>query len=261
METMPLRRHVPEAFLGKVQHLNGHEEATGRVEETAGSDVEKNNTCKGVELKLVFFSLPVVLIAPLLRFTANTRHDGRSHRCSGADPLLLQASAVFDPVQSDFNLDGMEGEWWLVSMASHCKEYIKDQKYYRPGLLTFTAKENGSFAVFYRSMWSNGTCYTVSTFAEKTNTPGEFTIKNGVLKESLKFISVKKNEYALIYSMKTEKETGTALEMYTLFARDKEPSQELPRQMKDFTRTKGISEKNTVILSPKQLRPECLTSS
>ncbi|XP_055077521.1 lipocalin-like [Periophthalmus magnuspinnatus] len=169
--------------------------------------------------------------------------------------LCLCWTSALTPVTSDFTLDGMEGIWYVVAMASNSESYLKERDQWFAGLGTFTdLKDKNLLRITHNSMTPTGECFQTVSLAQPTGEPGTYVFtKNGV-DHVYKIMGTVKDQYAVIYDTNTNKATGEKRSILLLYARDKNPSMDLLHEFRLYSLEQGIREENMAIVLPADVK-------
>ncbi|KAM7397937.1 hypothetical protein PAMA_006011 [Pampus argenteus] len=150
--------------------------------------------------------------------------------------------------QTDFNLQGMAGKWYLIGFATNAQWFINRKASMKMGTAMFTPTADGDLDMSYASLSSDGSCWRLNSMAKKTDVPGKFTYtsERWENENEMRMVDVKYDEYALIHTIKTKRGDPTVVNK--LYGRGAELSADLLEKFRQFSLDTGILPENIAFL-------------
>ncbi|XP_077364895.1 lipocalin-like [Festucalex cinctus] len=166
---------------------------------------------------------------------------------------ILAACADVMPVQ-DFDLQRMAGKWYMVGFATNAPWFVNNRASMKMGTAVIVPTEEGDMDLKYAHTKDDGTCWTMTNLAKKTETPGRFTFRSQVWNNDndMRVVSVSYDDFALIHTIKTK--DGVSEAFNKLYTRSPEVSVALQQSFTDFSAETGVLPENIAILPN---APEC----
>ncbi|XP_022519426.1 lipocalin-like [Astyanax mexicanus] len=160
---------------------------------------------------------------------------------------VLAVSAEVKP-QDNFNLQKLEGKWYLVGFASNADWFVSRKAKMTMGTTILTPQPSGDLQMDYSNLRSDGTCWKMSHLAQKSDIPGKFVYQNQRYgtDNDMRVVDVKYDEYCLMYSFKTKE--GSSYILNQMYSRTQKPSQEVLKKFTKFSLDQGILPENIAIL-------------
>ncbi|XP_041863625.1 lipocalin [Melanotaenia boesemani] len=165
----------------------------------------------------------------------------------GAMLCSLTVSSEVLP-QADFNVEGMAGKWYLVGFATNAQWFIRRKDSMKMGTAMLQPTADGDLDMSYASLNSDGTCWRMNNLAKKTDVSGKFTYISHRWgnKNDMTITTVKYDEYALAFTIKTkEEETTTVTKLY---GRTEDLSADVMEKFRLVSLDAGILPENIVFL-------------
>uniref|UniRef100_A0A3B1K3B7 Lipocalin/cytosolic fatty-acid binding domain-containing protein n=1 Tax=Astyanax mexicanus TaxID=7994 RepID=A0A3B1K3B7_ASTMX len=161
---------------------------------------------------------------------------------------VLAVSAEVKP-QDNFNLQKLEGKWYLVGFASNADWFVSRKAKMTMGTTILTPQPSGDLQMDYSNLRSDGTCWKMSHLAQKSDIPGKFVYQNQRYgtDNDMRVVDVKYDEYCLMYSFKTKE--GSSYILNQMYSRTQKPSQEVLKKFTKFSLDQGILPENIAILN------------
>ncbi|KAM7374287.1 hypothetical protein PAMP_006955 [Pampus punctatissimus] len=128
--------------------------------------------------------------------------------------------------QTDFNLQGMAGKWYLIGFATNAQWFINRKASMKMGTAMFTPTADGDLDMSYASLSSDGSCW------ESEN--------------EMRMVDVKYDEYALTHTIKTKRGDPTVVNK--LYGRGVDLSADLLEKFRQFSLETGILPENIAFL-------------
>ncbi|NXJ79045.1 LIPO protein, partial [Trogon melanurus] len=151
------------------------------------------------------------------------------------------------PVQPDFQQDKLTGKWFSVGLASN-SDWFKEKKHLMKMCTTvISASADGNLEV--TSTYPKGDqCVTRNSLYTKTEQPGRFsyTSPRWGSKHDIRVVETNYDEYALV-ATQIAKSTGSST-MVLLYSRTKELSPERLERFTQFSRERGLTDDEILIL-------------
>ncbi|XP_072301660.1 lipocalin-like [Eucyclogobius newberryi] len=147
--------------------------------------------------------------------------------------------------QSDFNIEGMSGKWYLTGFATNAQWFIGHKVTMGTGTSTFTSMD-GDLDMPFESLNPDGSCFRMHNLAKKSDVPGKFTYVGQGSVNDMRIVDVKYDEFALIYTVKI---TGDSADIVIkAYSRAPELNSEPQEKFKQFASENGVLPENIVIL-------------
>ncbi|KAM6907591.1 lipocalin [Xenentodon cancila] len=171
----------------------------------------------------------------------------------GAVLCALSVSAEVLP-QTDFNLQGMAGKWYLIGFATNAQWFVSRKATMKMGTSMFKPTAEGDLDMTYASLSSDGSCWRMNNLAKRTDVPGKFTYvsQRWANVNDMRVVDVKDDEYALIHTIKTKGDEVTSVTK--LYGRGEDVSADVMEKFRLLSLDTGVLPENIVFL-PKN--PEC----
>nr|AAI29438.1 Zgc:158768 [Danio rerio] len=159
------------------------------------------------------------------------------------------ASADVMPM-TDFDLQKVEGKWYLVGFATNAKWFASKKVDMKMGTAMLVPTEEGDLELNCYKPKSDGTCWKMTNLAKKTETPGRFVFYSQRWKNDndLRVVDATFDKYAVIHVIKTK--AGESDVLNKLLSRTPEIADDLKEKFRQFCRDTGILDENILILPP-----------
>ncbi|KAK7123841.1 hypothetical protein R3I93_022069 [Phoxinus phoxinus] len=159
------------------------------------------------------------------------------------------ASAEVMPM-TDFDLEKMGGKWYLVGFATNAEWFVRHKASMKMGTAVLAPTEEGDLDLTYSNLQSDGSCWTMSHLAKKTETPGRFVFHSHRWgnDNDMRVVDAKFDEYALVHTIKTKGDVSEVLNK--LYSRTAEITDDLKEKFRQFSLDTGILEEHIAILPP-----------
>uniref|UniRef100_A0A7N8YF14 Prostaglandin D2 synthase b, tandem duplicate 2 n=1 Tax=Mastacembelus armatus TaxID=205130 RepID=A0A7N8YF14_9TELE len=160
---------------------------------------------------------------------------------------VLAVRADVTPVK-DFNLEKMTGKWYVVGLATNAQWFVDQKAEMKIGTAVLVPTDEGDLDFSYANLNADGTCWRMTHFAKKTDTPGRFTFYSQIWNNDndVRIVDALYDDYALVYTIKTK--DGVSEVLNQLYSRTQEVSVTLQQKFKQFSAETGVLPDNTVIL-------------
>ncbi|XP_030218015.1 palmitoyltransferase ZDHHC23 [Gadus morhua] len=140
------------------------------------------------------------------------------------------------------------GKWYLIGFATNAQWFVDHRASMKMGTAILTPTAAGDLDMSYASLRSDASCWRMSHLAKKTDVPGKFVFKSERMDNDndMRVVDVKYDEYALIYTLKTNGGVSTVLNK--LYGRGNQLNPQLLEKFKQFSLENGILPENIAIL-------------
>ncbi|XP_068604209.1 lipocalin-like [Brachionichthys hirsutus] len=169
---------------------------------------------------------------------------------------LMYVWAAWGDIQpvSNFNATKVAGKWYMVAFATNAYWFRNNVGGLKRGQGMWVPNENGDIHMAFTNLKNNNVCWKLSYTATKTDMPGIFTFISPTWgnENSMSFVDVKYDEYALIHTNKIMR--GFEEILNNLFSRSPIITEELKQKFISFSQATGINDTNISILAD---NPEC----
>uniref|UniRef100_A0A8C4YXF9 Zgc:153704 n=1 Tax=Gadus morhua TaxID=8049 RepID=A0A8C4YXF9_GADMO len=169
--------------------------------------------------------------------------------------LLCSLLVTSDVVpQDNFNIQAVAGKWYLIGFATNAQWFVDHRASMKMGTAILTPTAAGDLDMSYASLRSDASCWRMSHLAKKTDVPGKFVFKSERMDNDndMRVVDVKYDEYALIYTLKTNGGVSTVLNK--LYGRGNQLNPQLLEKFKQFSLENGILPENIAILPQNDYR-------
>ncbi|CAM4546787.1 hypothetical protein PO909_026731 [Leuciscus waleckii] len=164
--------------------------------------------------------------------------------------VLLCAVAVTSEVtpQTDFDIKGVAGKWYLIGFATNAEWFVTRKAHMKMGIAMLTPTDEGDLEMAYSSLKSDGQCWKMNHFAQKSDVPGIFSFRSDRWETDnhMVIVDVKYDEFALIHTVKTKAGSSTVLDK--LYGRTPDLSQDVLDKFTAFSLEQGILPENIALL-------------
>lgn len=142
----------------------------------------------------------------------------------------------------------MSGKWYLIGFATNAQWFISRKESMKMGTAMLTPS-NGDLNMAYASLRSDGSCWRMNNLAKKTSVPGKFTYtsERWGSENDMRIVDAKYDEYALIYTIKTNGDFPTVVTK--LYGRAADLSPDLLEKFRLFSLENGVLPQNIAFLA------------
>ncbi|KAL4657391.1 lipocalin-like [Arapaima gigas] len=150
--------------------------------------------------------------------------------------------------QKDFDVQAMAGKWYLIGFATNAQWFVSRKGEMKMGTAILKPTADGNLGMSYSSLNSDGTCWTMSHLAKKTDVPGKFTFHSQRWgnDNDMRVVDVKYDEFALVHTIKTKGGVSTVLNK--LYGRATDLGQDVIDKFHKFSLETGVLPENIVTL-------------
>ncbi|TRZ03826.1 hypothetical protein DNTS_014944, partial [Danionella cerebrum] len=159
-------------------------------------------------------SLPPVRSPPLIQ---TERTNTSANMGFVLKMLCVLLCAVFASAEvmpmTDFNLQQMEGKWYLFGFATNAKWFVEHKDDMKMGTAMMVATEEGDLDMSYTNLKSDGSCWRMTHLAKKTETPGRFVFfsQRWGNENDMRVVDAKFDEYIIAHTIKTKGDVSEVL--------------------------------------------------
>ncbi|XP_072544915.1 lipocalin-like [Salminus brasiliensis] len=162
---------------------------------------------------------------------------------------VAAASAEIMPM-TGFNLDEMKGKWHIVGFATNANWFVSHKSSMKMGKAILEPTADGDLDITYTNLNADGSCWTMTHLAKKTDIPGRFVFHSQRWgnNNDLRVVDAKSDEFALVHTIKTK--DGSSYILNKLYGRSPDVSDDLKKRFQKFSLDTGVDPENIVILPP-----------
>ncbi|KAK2886378.1 lipocalin-like [Channa argus] len=173
----------------------------------------------------------------------------------GAFVCVLAVCADVAPVK-DFNLEKMAGKWYMVGFATNSQWFVNNRAEMKMGTAVLVATAEGNVDLSYARLRDDGTCFRMTYFANKMDTPGHYSFHSHIWNNDndMTIVDVLYDDYALVHTIETK--DGVSGVVNKLFSRTQETNVAVQQKFTRFSLDTGILPKNIVFLPENRECPE-----
>ncbi|KAF3703492.1 Prostaglandin-H2 D-isomerase [Channa argus] len=182
------------------------------------------------------------------------KSNGEQRMIANTTSLIVEDRGV-DPCFVPLQLT-MAGKWYMVGFATNSQWFVNNRAEMKMGTAVLVATAEGNVDLSYARLRDDGTCFRMTYFANKMDTPGHYSFHSHIWNNDndMTIVDVLYDDYALVHTIETK--DGVSGVVNKLFSRTQETNVAVQQKFTRFSLDTGILPKNIVFLPENRECPE-----